>query len=116
MHKTCNFCGEWKPVSDYHVNNHLFDKHHNTCKRCRALYFYTPISLLLEAKLKTGETYSPPDIPNPSYAERIALEVAYGKQPIDDAIFIFSNTIAGRFVKVRFLTLLNKWKTRSLQN
>lgn len=110
--KTCRACLRVLPIDAYHINNYLPDKHHNYCKNCRSYLCYQPISLLLEAKLRRGERYNPPVINNPSYGERIALLVAEGSLPIDDAIFLFSNTIAGRNVKVTFLSKLLQWKVR----
>lgn len=34
--KTCNSCGECKPLTAYHADSRRPDGHHNACRACRS--------------------------------------------------------------------------------
>ena len=36
--KFCKKCGKYKPLSEFHRNNRMKDKHDNKCKECRSKY------------------------------------------------------------------------------
>ncbi|OPX88971.1 MAG: hypothetical protein A4E53_01704 [Pelotomaculum sp. PtaB.Bin104] len=105
--KTCTACHKTKPIFDYHIHSQLPDRHHTICKTCRSLS-YIPVAMLLQAKLTESEHYSPPLITDPTYSERIALEVALNKMSIEEAIAITS-----RHTRITALNLLIQWKRRA---